>query len=217
MYVLCIYHTDLMGSKDRNSLNFLLRLQALSRAECPKLNLSLPDEMAVFATSLVQLERSHPHTNFFHSVVAALLKITGSRAYFTVEALTTTLYSIDIELILDADHNLLPIPEHWHSRESVQCLLSSLALVEANPELPSLLRRLETMPKKCFEPPLNLASDWVGLVGGPVKGIATRVAIEVDGPWHYAANCPHPLGKTLFKHRILRCMGWKVISVSMCK
>lgn len=68
---------------------------------------------------------------------------------------------------------------------------------------------------KCSESePLNLASDWADLVGGPAEHIARKVAIEVDGPWHYATNCPHTLGKTLLKHRVLKSQGWTVLSVS---
>lgn len=210
-------HVGLVASNDQNNLNFLLRLQALLKAECPELNLSLPDEMAVFVAALLQLRWSHPHSNLLHSIVGALLKISDSRDYFTMEALTTTLYSIDIELILDADNNLVAIPEHWHSWESVHCLLHSPSLLETNPELLSHLKTSEQRHERCSEQPLNLASDWAGLVGGPAKRIATRVAVEVDGPWHYAANCHHMLGKTLFKHRILRCLGWRVNSVSVCK
>lgn len=219
-----LLYVGLIKKRDQNSLNFLLRLQALLQADCPELGLSLPHEMAVFASTLVESRWSHTHTNLLHSIVNVLLQVTGGTSYFTLEALTTTLYSIDIELILDSSDNFIPIPEQWKSWQSLQCLLNSSILKENNPKFHSLFRRLcaeaadvhyDKLPQ-----PLNLASDWAEVVGGP-QNIARRVAIEVDGPWHYAANCPHTLGKTLLKHRVLNSCGWIVFSVSencnLCK
>lgn len=217
------YTIGLIKKGDQNSLNFLLRLQVLLRAERPDLDLSLPHEMVVFASTLVQSRWLHTHTKLLHSIVNALLQITGDSSYFTLEALTTTLYSIDIEVILDSANNLIPIPEQWQSWESLHCLLNSSLLKNNNPKLHSLLKDLREGAAEvgsdkhyCLESPnqsLNLASDWLQLVGGPADCIARRVAIEVDGPWHYAANCPHILGNTLLKHRILKSVGWSVVSV----
>ncbi len=36
------------------------------------------------------------------------------------------------------------------------------------------------------------------------------VAIEVDGPQHYASNCAAPLGRTLVRDRLLQARGWQV-------
>jgi very-short-patch-repair endonuclease len=45
-----------------------------------------------------------------------------------------------------------------------------------------------------------------------------QIAIEVDGPHHYAANMPErSLGPTLLKHRLLRKLGWRLITVSHCE
>ena len=219
------YSIDVIEKKDQNSLNFLLRLQALQRAECTDLDLSLPHKTAVFASTLVQTRWSHTYTNLLHSVVSALLKIVGDSSYITTEALTTTLYSIDIEMILDASNNPIPIPEHWQSWTSLHSLMTSPLLKKNHSELYFLLKDLCKEHLNGHEctlnstessgQVLNLASDWRELVGGPVSHtVASKVAIEVDGPWHYAANCSHILGKTLLKQRVLRCLGWRIVSVS---
>ena len=203
-------------------MNFLLRLQVLLKAECPDIDLELPHEKDVFITALIESQWSHTHTKLADSIVKALLKITQSHSHFTLEALTTTLYSIDIELILDGDRKTIKIPEHWKSWKNLHSLLNSHSLTRTSPKLKSLLQEpcyqlspenecVSKTPNQIF----NLASDWAEVVGGPVIPIAFRVAVEVDGPWHYAANSPHTLGKTLLKHRVLKCLGWNVLSVSI--
>ena len=185
------------------------------------MNISLPHEVDVLASTLLHSQLYHPHTKLLDSVVNALLKITKSHSTFTVEALTTTLYSIDIELILDAKSNTIAIPDHWKSWKNAQSLLQHSHFCEKTTvELePPSKRTCTQSPSRSSSSvssnqALCLASDWAEVVGGPGETLARRVAVEIDGPWHYAANCPHTLGKTLLKHRVLRCLGWRVISVS---
>ena len=41
-----------------------------------------------------------------------------------------------------------------------------------------------------------------------------KVAIEVDGPYHYLLNWPpNPTGATLLRRRLLRAQGWRMVSV----
>lgn len=41
-----------------------------------------------------------------------------------------------------------------------------------------------------------------------------KVAIEVDGPYHYLLNWPpSPTGATLLRRRLLRAQGWRMVSV----
>ena len=43
---------------------------------------------------------------------------------------------------------------------------------------------------------------------------AERVAVEVQGPTHYFVNDKRrEVGHTRFKHRLLRGLGWRVVSV----
>ena len=42
-----------------------------------------------------------------------------------------------------------------------------------------------------------------------------KLVIELDGPTHFARNAPHLLGPTAFKHRILRALGFDVLSVTL--
>eukprot|EP00666_Eupelagonemidae_sp_cell4sb_P013749 gene13749-biopygen23710 len=39
------------------------------------------------------------------------------------------------------------------------------------------------------------------------------VAIEVDGPSHYAAGSEVPLGATLLRRRLLEARGWRVVPI----
>ncbi len=40
-----------------------------------------------------------------------------------------------------------------------------------------------------------------------------KLAIEVDGPTHFAFKSREPLGHTVFKRRLLHSMGWTVVSI----
>lgn len=40
-----------------------------------------------------------------------------------------------------------------------------------------------------------------------------RIAIEVDGPYHFPVNARTPLGHTMIRRRLLRAAGWKVVPV----
>jgi len=40
-----------------------------------------------------------------------------------------------------------------------------------------------------------------------------RIAIEVDGPYHFTVNTHSPLGPTRLRHRMLTMLGWTVLSV----
>jgi hypothetical protein len=37
--------------------------------------------------------------------------------------------------------------------------------------------------------------------------------VEVDGPFHFSVNTNSPLGQTMIRRRLLRAVGWTVISV----
>lgn len=40
-----------------------------------------------------------------------------------------------------------------------------------------------------------------------------RIAIEVDGPFHFPINARTPLGHTMIRRRMLRAGGWTVLSI----
>lgn len=40
-----------------------------------------------------------------------------------------------------------------------------------------------------------------------------KIAVEVDGPFHFSVNTNSPLGQTMIRRRLLRAVGWTVISV----
>lgn len=47
------------------------------------------------------------------------------------------------------------------------------------------------------------------LPGGERK----KIAVEVDGPQHFAVNTNQPLGHTVLRRRLLKALGWDVVSV----
>ena len=53
-----------------------------------------------------------------------------------------------------------------------------------------------------------------GLAAVDVALPSARVAVELDGPSHFFANAPSvPVGGTAFKRRLLRALGWQLVSV----
>ena len=42
-----------------------------------------------------------------------------------------------------------------------------------------------------------------------------KVVVELDGPSHFTRNVPHFLGPAAFKHRMLRAMGYEVLSFTL--
>lgn len=50
-------------------------------------------------------------------------------------------------------------------------------------------------------------------LSAPCCGAGTRVAVEVDGPYHYASNSEKALGHTIVRRRVLRACGWRVVSI----
>ena len=47
----------------------------------------------------------------------------------------------------------------------------------------------------------------------PPVSAGARIAVEVDGPFHYALNTMRALGPTIGRRRILRAAGWRVVSI----
>ncbi|KAL0053862.1 hypothetical protein WJX82_000155 [Trebouxia sp. C0006] len=58
-----------------------------------------------------------------------------------------------------------------------------------------------------------LAEDGIFSVDVAVIRDDQKVAVEVDGPYHYTLNTHQPLGHTLLRRRLLTALGWTVVSV----
>ena len=187
----------------------ILQLDLATRFECPHLTLpclSPEDRGKLLMRACI---RKAALQSTFHNVVTAAVKdVLGSDNLFIVEAQTTSGYAIDIEVLLDANNQPLPIPVEMErvSLEEIKelCLKKIVGNRETNIG--------QTLKGEENEMVFNLASDWdVGFVSSHIK---RRMGIEVDGPIHFAVNSNHPLGRTVLKRRQLTALGWDMISVS---
>jgi hypothetical protein len=46
---------------------------------------------------------------------------------------------------------------------------------------------------------------------------SVRIAIEANGPWHFAANTTHVMGRSLLKTRLLSAMGWHIVRADVAE
>ena len=162
-------------------------------------------------------------TPFSRRVGDALRVVIGGSDYYTAEALSISGYNMDFEILFDADHCPIPIPDQWkhHSKDH---LLQSVGLGQEKGGTISPADLLETSAQTEGKTDasismadtagdINLASDWGQKFIIPSTPVSKKIAIEADGPWHFASNCNHVLGNTVLKHRQLKALGWEVISV----
>ena len=169
--------------------------------------------LLVLVESMVHCQRVF--TVFHRNICKALLQITGGSQHFTREALTTFSSFVDVEVVLDCEGNVLPIPMQWCGWRQPRQLLAAAYPVKDNPILwQAVESEKET---KCLDVILPekvcVASDWAVKLGNPGQYVAKKFAFEADGPRHYAVNCNHKLGNTVLKHRLLTAHGWNVIAV----
>lgn len=169
-------------------------------------------------------------TPYNRRVGDALRVVLGGSDFYTAEALSISGYNIDFEILFDADHRPIPIPNEWkcHSKDQV---LHSVGLGNVKRRNLSPLGLLETVTRENGESgasisaadtvgdgdqkTINLASDWGQKFFVPGTPISKKIALEADGPWHFASNCNHVLGNTVLKRRQLKALGWDVISVGI--
>ena len=148
-------------------------------------------------------ENTSNFTRFNRNVLYALKVVLGGSDFYTTEALSISGYNIDFEVLFDADHRPIPIQHQWKF-QSVDKVLHSVGLGHK-----TVLRAGVPVP----EISINLASDWGQKFIVPSTPVSKKIALEADGPWHFASNCNHVLGSTVLKHRQLKALGWEVISV----
>ena len=217
----------------------VLQLHVALTREHPELGLgTLPHEQihGLLAKSYEAVMSYQQTSVFQRNVWRALEALGGGRQYYLPEALTCSGYIVDAELLLASDNTPVLIPRHWYFRTigyvrdillgrpepASDEVMSRQQLPPAGEErgreeevdrgsknLSEILSGMEVIRRRQY---INLASDWHGTAH--YTHVARRVAIEADGPEHFAVNCNHPLGRTVLKRRQLTAMGWDVISVS---
>ena len=154
---------------------------------------------------IMHYENTSTLTPFSQHVNAALRVALGGYEFYTTEALSISGYNIDFEVLFDADHYPIPIPYRWKFRNADEVLHSVGLEHEKRTVLPAGV----PVP----EMSINLASDWGQKFTVPSTSVSRKIALEADGPWHFACNCNHALGRTVLKRRQLKALGWEVISV----
>ena len=218
---------DLIRSGCGRGLHLCAQTHTLVKSEVPQLEdciLQPPYDTIVPALVVADSMASCPrvYSVFHQNLCKALATVTGSSLGFTREALTTFGSFIDAEVVLDSQGTPLQIPSEWRGWSQPRSLLSAAYPKEDNPliwEAIDLFSSGSGTGVLDVQPPeeVCLASDWVYRLGGSPGPDARRVALEADGPRHYAVNCRHKLGNTEIKHRLLRATGWDVIAVSLPK
>ena len=167
----------------------------------------------VLAHAMVQCQRTY--SVFHKNICKGLLQITGSTRHFIKEALTTSCYFIDAEVILDNEGKPVGIPPQWGGWRQPRQLLSTAYLEKENTALWHTLNKAVTVDAT-LEEGVSVASDWAIELGYPVQSVGRKIAIEADGPRHYAVNCKHKLGNTVLKQRTLKAQGWDLLEVRWC-
>ena len=213
-----LFISALIERRDEKHLHFCVQVHSILQVERPDLKhciLQPPQDKIVtalvLANAIVQCRRVY--SIFHRNICKALLQITGSSQKFVKEALTTCCYFIDAEIILDNDGIPLTIPSEWEGWRQPKQLLSKLYPQRENPILWDAINTAVAMDATVAEG-VSVASDW-NIVQGDNPVMARKIAIEADGPKHYAVNCRHKLGNTILKHRTLRAQGWDVVDVSI--
>ena len=203
-------------------LNFCIQIHSLVQSERPDLQnclLRFPHDQLVRAMVLAEsmIHGQRVYSVFHHNICKALVQITGSTQHFTKEAMTTFSSYFDAEVIIDCEGTILPIPMQWKGWSRPRELLMKAYPMKRNSTLWQELHRIcsENILDINLAEEVCVASDWANKIGHPRQTVARKIAIEADGPRHYAVNSKHKLGNTVLKHRLLAAKGWDVIAVSL--
>ena len=202
-----------MKDKPQKSLYIhqLLQLDLACRLEQPQMNLPLLSPSNRLHLLLDAVTLTMKYESKFHRVVAEVLtSIFGCVDYLNMETISFSGYALDFELLLDKTEKLVSVPNVNKctelNLEEIKKIYARMLRNEGIENRELDLKGFKLNTKMTY----NLSTDWYEQ-GSHVE---RRIAIEVDGPPHFAVNCPHPLGKTALKQRQLRAFGWDVISVS---
>ena len=172
---------------------------------------------------------------FSENAKRALAQVVGED-FFTTEAISLSGYIVDFEILLDSNNRPVRIPRRW-KRQWKESVISSIysnrvRIRKKASQVSSLIEKLEgaetstecvTLNDAVLDSKfdlrmrINLASDWGSKFEAIPRRVTRRIAIEVDGIIHFAANCDHEMGRTVIKHRQLRALGWEVLQVRLIK
>ena len=173
------------------------------------------------------------HSPFSQNVGRALKVALGSTYLYNTEALSLSGYNLDFEILFDAEHRPIIIPYQWKYRDqdTLKRSIGVRRILSKQKPTAELLHSMKETERNAHPSSSSsstvqaftmdhrtvlaqLASDWGQKFNTPNAPVAKRVAVEVDGPFHFASNCNHLTGSTALKHRLLKALGWEVVSVS---
>ena len=118
-------------------------------------------------------------------------------------------YSVDAEILLDANDNPIP-PGNENFKWSIAGWKK--LCMEGVPVPQDRVSRIfhdsiNSQDKGLY----NISSGWID--GGKVAAAKRRISIEFEGPAHYSVNGSHQLGRSVIKRRQLEAFGWEFIQV----
>jgi hypothetical protein len=201
-----VYSEILKNSRSgQTSFTQMIQLDIATRTEHPELSLPclLPKIKSKLMSNSYHVKFSNNST--FHSnVLSSLAELFGNTTSYMPEAHTTSSYALDVEVLLDAYNRPIETPKErkeWSMAGLMQLYQSSL--------LPMDYSALKLLKDSSPGGEYNLSSDWCRLP----DEVHRKMCIELDGPFHYAINSKHMLGRTVLKKRQLTALGWEVIQV----
>ena len=216
MLVLFYYFTLLdiiRNNKERYYCRQMLQLDLASRTEHPDMKLPClsSQHRAVIQKDIMTYVRQD--SIFQRNLKNCLHDMYGGRQYLNSESFSISGYTIDIELLLGKETPVV-FNNDWSIETVGQLYRCKMECDDRGVTFDYKMYKEKTDPEadntRSSDDIIRLASDWN--VGD--SNITHRIAIEADGPLHFCINCNHPLGRTVLKHRQLRALGWKVLSVS---
>uniref|UniRef100_A0A1X7U652 RAP domain-containing protein n=1 Tax=Amphimedon queenslandica TaxID=400682 RepID=A0A1X7U652_AMPQE len=206
--------------------NYLPTVLQLDNASMTNPHLSLPSlspsqRSSILSQTLTEkpITKSKLEKNIRETLNKLLHSSKGDSSYLfnaeklhIPEAYMPNGYSVDAEILLDANDD--PIPPGNQNFKWSQAGLKQLCMEDV-PVSQKRLSKIFKDTKNKGEGLYNISSGWTD--GGRVAAAKRRIIIEIEGPFHYAVNIKHELGKSVIKRRQLEAFGWEFIQVPYYK
>lgn len=204
------------NNEERYYCRQMLQLDLASRIEHPDIKLPClsSQHRAVIQKDIMTYVRQD--STFQRNLKNCLHDMYGGKQYLNSESFSISGYTIDIELLLGKETPVV-FNSDWSIETVGQLYRCKMECDDRGVTFDYKMYKEKTDPEadstRRSDDIIRLASDWNVGDSEIYSNITHRIAIEADGPLHFCINCNHPLGRTVLKHRQLRALGWKVLSV----